>query len=188
MPDTPVKVDLRALIQDRKAKGARQSVRATICFDPDLLARLNELTDEANERRLRRQDDNSDPRLGRRDTLSAQIAELEEQVAASSAVAVFRVPTRERQAEINKLAEDGEEIDAMLVSECFAHFLDGNEPMPADQLGRADLDDWLAVASRGEVNDISYRIAARSLGTPDFPASVKRSLQTPHSDGNSRRR
>jgi hypothetical protein len=177
MPVVPPKVDLRALIQDRKTKNARPTIRATICFDPDLLERLAEAKAEEKAKPPFTADKpDPDPRLGKKTTLADDIVLLEADVAAASAVAVFRVPTRERQAEINKLAEDGEDVDATLISECFQHFLNGNEPMTADQLGRADLDDWLTVASRGEVNDISYRIAARSLGTPDFPPSVKRSL------------
>lgn len=178
MPAVPAKVDLRALIQDRKSKNARPTIRATICFDPDLLERLAEARAEQQERDRNRDFDkpDPDPRMGRKDPLTTEIAQLEADVAGTSAVAVFRVPSRERQAEINKLAEDGEDVDSTLITECFQHFLNGNEPLPADQLGKADLEDWLAVASRGEVNDISYRIATRSMGTPDFPSSVKRSL------------
>lgn len=176
---TPPTVDLRALIPDRKSKGARATVRANICFDPDLLAQLTEVQNEKDARESRREDrPEPDQRMGRPDPLAQQLADLEAQVAATTLVAVFRVPTRERQAEINKLSEEGEDVDTLIVQECFTHFLRDGEKVPADELGADDFAAWLDVASRGEVNDIAYRITMRSLGTPDFPASVKRSLTT----------
>lgn len=173
MPDAPPAIDLRALIRDRKAKDARASVRVTICFDPDLLAALQEA--QAEKASIQRGDQpEPDARLGRPNPT----AELEAAVAAASVVAVFRVPTRERQAELNDLAEAGEDIDPLLASETFAHFLRGNEPIPSEELGRGDFEDWLAVASRGEVNDIAFKVATRSMSAPDFPSSVKKSLAT----------
>lgn len=171
--------NLRALIQDRRSKDARPAVRMTICFDPDALNDLRDLLDERAERdRAARDQKDPDPRMGRVDSLAEDIARLEEEVAETSVVASFRVPTREKQADYNRMIEEGNDVDPIMVRECFQYFMRDNEPLPDDELGKADLDAWLEVASRGEVNAIAYKIAQRSMDTPDFPASVKRSMAT----------
>lgn len=181
MPTTPPAVDLRALLQDRKEKNGRPTIRETICLDPDALDRLNLLQDEKDARDARKSRDEEDPdrrMAGRPDPLAKDLAEAEADVKARSVVGVWRVPTRERQAELQAQGEDGVDIDPIVVSECFVHFVRNNDPIPADELGRADLDVWIALAARGEVNDIAFNIMRRSVGRPNFPTSVARSLAT----------
>jgi hypothetical protein len=179
MPDVPAKVDLRALIQDRKAKDARPTVKHPMCLDPDLLDELNELKAKkaARDKALADGDGDPDVRMGKVDPLKKQIEELEKAVAERSLVAVFRTPTRARMAELTEMAKDDADIDPIVASECFWHFLRDGQIDPT--LTKEDFEDLLSLMPTGEVNTIGGKVYSRAAGRPDFPESV-RQLHTTH--------
>lgn len=188
----PEKQDLRALIQDRKAKQSRPIIRHTFSLAPELFADLGELREQHRLEQASQYDPDytdPDPRMGKTAarSLAEQIRELEAGIEATSVVAVFKAPTRARQAEFNAMfqADDDDpnkvstaDLESMMILDSFQTFERNREPIPADELGKSDLVDLLDALSQGETTSIATKIASVSGGTPDIPLSVRQSLNS----------
>lgn len=172
----PEKTDLRALIADRKSKEDRGTVRQRFCLQPDLLPELNELIAE-RDASLAADKPLSDVRMGG-DPLSRRISQLEKEVTAVSITAVFRVPTRLRWAEYLEGSKGGADIDIQIALECFVWFERDGQRVPDTELGAGDWKDLVEITPKGEIDQVGSRIAIRTAGSPDFPASLKQSGQT----------
>lgn len=192
-------MDYRALIQDRKSKDRRQTVRHVICLDPDLYAELEEAQQELRELNVAAIGDRPDPAADRRmGALSpvmkgeSRVAEIESRMAEVSIVGVFKAFTAEKQAErfdlLNKAREDNPDGEALVILKAarddilltFDHF-EGPNHEPLD-LGKADLEDILATWSHGEVAGLANKINRASTEQHDAPKSVRSSLLNRHSD------
>lgn len=196
MPSPTPSIDYRALIQDRKAKQTRAVVRHVLCLAPDLFAELEDLQ---NEQRIASYSATTgeptppaDQRLaGGPEPLSARVAAIEAQIEAASVVGVFKAPSAEHQAELNRAYGDSDDVVGHTISvilDAFTHFEANREPIPADQLGRGDLADLLPVMAQGELLALGNRIVEASAGAPDLPFSVQRSLLSRRSGGTSKPR
>lgn len=166
--------DLRALIQDRKSKDVRATVKVQVCLDPDLLPELNEALAERDSR-----GDETDPdqRLGKTDPLVKRIRDLEVQVAEVSVTAVFKTPTRAKYAAeyLPAIQEDDPDVEATILSECFSHFEKDGLRLPDTELGVEDWQALVPLTAPGEVSLMAGRIVQRTVGSPDFPKSLQRS-------------
>jgi hypothetical protein len=188
----PEKQDLRALIQDRKAKQSRPIIRHTFSLAPELFSDLGELREQARLEQSNQYDPDytdPDPRMGKpkAKTLADQIRDLEAEIESTSVVAVFKAPTRARQAEFNAMfqADDDDpgkvstsDLETMMILDAFQTFERNREPISADELGKPDLIDLLEALSQGETTSIATKIASVSGGTPDIPLSVRQSLNS----------
>jgi hypothetical protein len=157
MPD----LDLRALIQQRKADGARGTVKCKVCLDPDLLPMLDELADAAP--------DEDDKRLAGPKVAAhrKQIAELQKRVDELTVVVVFSVPSRAQKVSYEQAVKDEEDVDPRIVSECFLRFEKDGQPLT--DIGRNDWLDLLEVTPPGEINAMANVVYRRAVVAPDFP-------------------
>lgn len=154
-------LDLRALIQQRKADGARGTVKCKVCLDPDLLPMLDELTEQAPS--------DSDSRLAGPKVAAhrKEIADLQKRVDDLTVVVVFSVPSRAQKVSYEQGVKDEEDVDPRIVSECFLRFEKDGKPYP--DLGRNDWLDLLEVTPPGEINAMANVVYRRAVVSPDFP-------------------
>lgn len=193
---TPPSIDYRALIQDRKAKQTRAVVRHILCLVPELFTELEELQDEQRLASYSSTSGETKPPANQRmaggpTSVSTRITELEAQIEAASVVGVFKAPSAERQAELNRVFADSDDVvghTIQVILDAFTHFEASREPIPAEQLGRADLAELLPVMAQGELLALGNRIVEASAGAPDLPLSVQRSLLNRRSGATSKPR
>jgi len=193
-------VDYRALIQDRKSKDRRQTVRHVICLDPDLYAELEEAQQELRELNLAAigrdgPDPAADQRMGALSPVKkaeAKVSEIEARMGEVSIVGVFKAFTAEKQAErfdlLNKAREDSPNQEGLVILRAarddilltLDHFEGPNRERL--DLGKQDLEDVLATWSHGEVAGLANKINRASTEVHDAPKSVRSSLLNRHFD------
>ncbi|SDD40828.1 hypothetical protein [Auraticoccus monumenti] len=175
--------DLRGLLQQRKSTDSRPIVRYAVCLVPELLSDLGELEEAKNdavleERRRKADDQPSDATYGDVSPLLAlkeRITALEAQIADVSVVVVCKALSQDAYVQLLKDNEkrSAMEIDPVTIRTTFSHFERDGQRIPG---GSEELNEFLMVASRAEVQTLAQKIGQASTGKVELPFSVRQSL------------
>lgn len=176
--------DYRALITARVQGSERRTVRKRVCLAPSLFGRRDEVRAELDAALRQRRSGGGDMRAGDVDPVTGLLADLsavEQQITDATVVAVFRTPTLDEQAVLNRdiTASDGDDVlgDARRIATDFWERCETPSGDPVD-IERADWAALVTTFTQGELLDASNSIVAAAGGVPDFPTLPPRSVPT----------